>query len=76
MVTMIRMDYRNGFASRLIAEIGGAAKVAEACGLGTPQAVYMWVTRDEVPAAWLRFLSVAFPDAVNRAKKEKATTGG
>ena len=47
---------------KVIRDLGGPAKVAELCGIGTIQAISMWSARQKIPPARLMFLKLARPD--------------
>ena len=50
----------------VIRDLGGPAKVAELCGIGTVQAVSMWSARQKIPPARLMFLKLVRPDVFGK----------
>ena len=60
---------------KIIRDLGGSAKVAELCGIGTVQAVSMWSARKKIPKARLMFLKLARPDIFGHISPELAIKG-
>lgn len=51
---------------QVIRALGGPAKVAELCGIGTVQAVSMWLVRKKIPPARLMYLKAIRPDVFEK----------